>query len=611
VWIPLRTAGDNVFGDGWTSSSAIYPLTILGRRSRGVPPVLASQIILAGLGAEPPTVERTLQYVSAGFDPLLAARGPNPSRQAMLTVWLAATALAMLLVASINVGTLFLARGRRRVRDYAVRMALGATRGQIVRTLMTEALALTAIGGAVGLLAAHWSSGLLRALILPQAADGGPLVDLRVAGFTGLLTLIVALCTSVVPALRSSAVSPASCVRDAPAAVQGAGRKWRFALHTVQAALSASLLVATGLFVRSSFVAQQLELGFDPSSLYAVTAEFPAGSLEPASVDEAFTRMEARVAAAHGVSGATVSSTAPMVSSEISLIYADGAPEDVGGMLEGPFMNVVGRDYLNVTGTALLRGRGIEAAEQAGGALINRSAAARLWPGRDALGRCLRLHSQSAPCTPVVGIVPDVVRNTISDPPAFQVYLPRATHPGRGGLLLFRSTQDAGDVAAFVRPLFTEVFPASATPRVRSIAQVTEAQSALWRSGAWLFTALGALMVLLAAVGLYGSLSYLASTRYYEFGVRIAFGARPHRIALSFVRFGALVTGSGLILGLALLRLGESQLQPLLFETRVFDPWVIGAAFLLLAVVSVAATVRPAFTAARADPMALLRGNAL
>jgi predicted permease len=610
VWIPLLAAGDAAFGEGWTSKSDSYGLTILGRRSPGVDPALAAQIVHAGLNAEPPTPERTHRYLSAGLDPLLAARGPSPSRQAMLTLWLAATALAMLLVASINVGTLFLARGRRRMRDHAVRMALGATRGQIVRTLMVEALALTAAGAALGLLAAHWSSGLLRALILPQAADAGPLVDLRVAGFTGLLTLVVALCTSVVPALRSSAVSPAACVRDAPAAGQGAGRRWRFALHTVQAALSASLLVATGLFMRSSFQAQRLELGFEPSALYVVTAELPEGSMEPAAVDEAFARVEARVEAAPGVSGATVASTAPMVSYEMWSVHADGAPEELGRMLEGPFTNVVGRDYLTVAGTALLRGRGIDAAEQAGGALINRSAAARLWPGRDSLGRCLRLNSRSAPCTPVVGIVQDVVRNSINDPPAFQVYLPRANHPGRGGVLLLRSHREAEDVAALVRPLFSEAFPASATPRVRSIAQVTAAQSALWRSGAWLFTVLGALMVLLAAVGLYGSLSYLASARYYEFGVRIAFGARPHRIALSFVRFGALVTGAGLLGGLVILRLGEGQLQPLLFETQVFDPWVIGAAFLLLAMVSVAATLRPALTAARTDPMALLRGVA-
>ncbi|CAA9366301.1 MAG: hypothetical protein AVDCRST_MAG68-4876 [uncultured Gemmatimonadetes bacterium] len=609
VWVPLRAAGDDAFGEGWTASSDIYPLTVLGRRAPGVDRAVAAQVVIAGLSAEPPSAGRTLQYLSAGFDPLLAARGPNPSRQAMLTVWLAATALAMLLVASINVGTLFLARGRRRVRDHAVRMALGATRGQIVRTLMWEALVLTALGGALGLLAAHLASGMLRALILPQAAGGGALVDLRVAGFTALLTLAVALCTAAIPALRSSAVSPAACVRDAPAAARGPGRKWRFALHTVQAALSASLLVATGLFVRSSFFAQRLDLGFDPSSLYAVTAEFPPGSVAPASLDEAFTRMKARVAAAPGVSGAAVASTAPMISSEISLVYADEAPDDVGGMLEGPFQNVVDRDYLAVTGTALLRGRGIEAAEQAGGALINRSAAARLWRGRDPLGRCLRLRTESAPCTPVVGVVEDVVRSTISDPPAFQVYLPRAAQSGRGRLLLFRSSEDAGDVAALVRPLFAEAFPASAAPRVRSIEQATGAQSALWRSGAVLFTALGALMVLLAAVGLYGSLSYLASARYYEFGVRIAFGARPYRIALSFVRFGVLVTGAGLLAGLALLRLGQPQLQPLLFETRVFDPWVIGSAFLLLVLVSVAATVRPAFTAARADPMALLRGT--
>ncbi|HEX8359466.1 MAG TPA: ABC transporter permease, partial [Longimicrobium sp.] len=609
VWVPLVAAGAHAFGEGWTAKADEYPLTVLGRRAPGVDRAVAAQLVLAGLSAEPLQGGPPFRLLSAGFDPLLEARGPNPSRQAMLTLWLSATALAMLLAASINVGTLFLARGRRRLRDHAVRRALGATRGHIVRALMVEALALTACGGVLGLLAAHWSSALLRALVVPQAADGGPLVDLRVAGFTALLTLAVALCTAVVPALRSSAVSPAACVRDAPAAAGGAGRGWRFALHTVQAALSVSLLVATGLFVRSSFLAQRLDLGFEPASLYAVTTDFPEGGLEPAAMDDAFTRMRARLAASHGVAGATVASTAPMISSEQSLVYADGAPEDIGSALEGPFVNVVGRDYLALLGTSLLRGRGIEEAERTGGALINRSAAARLWPGRDPLGRCLRLDSRSAPCTPVAGVVEDVVRTAIGDPPAFQVYIPRSTHPGRGHLLVFRSGEDADEVAALVRPLFAEAFPAAMTPRVRSIEQATAAQSALWRSGAMLFTALGAVMVLLASVGLYGSLSYLASTRYYELGVRIAFGARPHRIALSFVSFGVRVAAAGLIGGLVLLRLGQSHLQPLLFQTRVFDPWVIGAAFLLLATVSIAAAARPALIAARADPLALLRGS--
>jgi hypothetical protein len=473
----------------------------------------------------------------------------------MLTLWLAATALAILLAASINTATLYLARGRRQSRNLAVCMALGATRGRIVRSLVAEALLLTVLGTLLGLLVAQWTAAALRALVLPGAS------------------------------------------------------RWRFVLHALQAALSAALLVPTGLFLRSSFLAQRLELGFEPRSLYAVTAEHAAGSVPPAVVGQAFAQLRERIAVAPQVVGVSVASTAPMVSSGVALIYADDAPADAAGTLEGPFVAAVDRDYLAVTGTRLVRGRGVEAAEQGGGALVNRSAAARLWPGRDPLGRCLRLGEPGARCMPVVGVTEDAVRHAITDPPGFQVYVPLAADEGGERLLLVRVAGGRTDGAAMLRPFLAEAFPASITPRVRSIERTVASQSALWRSGAALFTALGALMILLAALGLYGSLSYLASARSYDFGVRLAFGARPHSIALSFMRFGLLVTAAGLLVGLALLRIGQPFLQPLLFETSVFDPWVIGLSGLLLGVVAIVATARPALAAARTDPIALLRGG--
>jgi ABC-type antimicrobial peptide transport system permease subunit len=208
---------------------------------------------------------------------------------------------------------------------------------------------------------------------------------------------------------------------------------------------------------------------------------------------------------------------------------------------------------------------------------------------------------------PVVGVTEDVVRGAITDPPAFQVYVPLAAAPGMGSLLLVRASGDAADVPTLLRPLLAGAFPASVTPRVRSIEQATEAQTALWRSGSALFLVLGGVMILLAAVGLYGSLSFLATTRFYEFGVRIAFGAPPASIALGFIRFGVLVSAAGLLLGLGLLRAGQARLQPLLFETDVFQPGVIAAGCLVLVAVSVLATTGPAVRAARTDPLLLLR----
>jgi putative ABC transport system permease protein len=609
AWVPLRLAGERDFGARWTANSAIYPLTLLVRRAAGVDPSVAAQVALAGLAAEPPSDGRTMRYLSARLDPLLAARGPTPTREAMLTLWLAATALAMLLVAGINVASLMLARGRRRARDLAVRRALGATRWHIVRSLLAEALVLSAAGELVGLLLAHWAARALKLLVLPRAGWEGSLVDLRIVAVTGVLALLVAAATTVLPALRSSAVDPATCVRDAPAAHQGGGRAWRFALHTIQAALSAALLVATGLFLRSSVMAQRLELGFQPRSLYVITPEYAPGTVGPAALGEAVARLRERVAALPGVANAAVASNAPMVSSGLALVYADGGPDDVGGVLEGPYVTFADRDYLAATGTRLLRGRGLSAAEQVGGALINQSAGRRLWPGRDALGRCLRLGAESAPCMPVVGITQDVVRDAITDPPAFEVAVPLRAAPTTGTLLLVRAAGEDVDVPGLLRPLLAGAFPAAVTPRIRSVGQVTGAQTALWRSGSVLFLMLGAIMIVLAAVGLYGSLSYLATTRLYEFGVRIAFGARPSSIALGFVGFGAIVTAVGLILGLALLRAGQARLQPLLFDTAVFQPVVIGLAAVVLFVVSLLATAGPALRAAATDPLVLLRGG--
>jgi len=611
AWLPLEWAGRNALGGGWMADAQVYPLSLLARFAPRASPAAAAQRVRAALQSVPGAGEGGPRYLGAELVPLTAAGSARAAGESRLTVWLAVTALAIVLVAALNIGALNLASALGRSRDFAVRMALGATRARIVRLLVGEALILTALGAIAGMAIGLWGSATLANVLLPRASwAGSTLLSGRIVAATLLTAVAVGLGSSLAPALRTAAVDPSTCVRDAPAADRSGGRRWRFVLHAVQACGAAAVLLGAGLFVHSAYVARGLPLGFDPRSLYVVSVKVPPGTEPSPQVVEAYHQLGERLRRTPGVAAVSASGAAPMVNTVATLLVTEqGVVEGSGPTpMDGPFLTRYSGDYFAATGTRLLSGR-MPAESSVDEAVVSRATAAHLWPSRNPLGRCVHLYSPAEPCQQVVGVVEDVVRFSISDRPALQVYLPcRSPCTPENLLLVVRADPRRGVSGMVLHRLLADAFPMGVSARVRAVDDAVREQSAVWRNGEKLFLLLSGLMTLLTALGIYGSLMQWARSRQYEFGVRLALGATPRTIAAAFLRFGVGVTLLGLAGAVAVVHVFRGLIEPVLFRTSVLEPVVVAGTSLLLVAVALAATARPALQAARTDPAVLLRG---
>jgi putative ABC transport system permease protein len=572
AWLPLEWGGGNTLGSRWMADAQVYPLSLLARFGPSASPSAAAPRVRAALQSGAGEGESGLRYLGAELVPLTAAGSARAAGESRLTVWLAVTALAIVLVAALNIGALNLASALGRSRDFAVRMALGATRARIIRLLVGEAVILTALGAIAGMAIGLWGSATLANLILPRASwAADTLLSGRIVGATLLTAAVVGLGSSLAPALRTAAVDPSTCVRDAPAAERSGGRGWRFALHAVQACGAAGVLLGAGLFVHSAYVARTLPLGFDPRRLYVVSVRVPPGTEPSPRVVEAYHQLGERLRRTPGVVAVAASSAAPMVNTVATLLVTEqGVVEGSGpSPMDGPFLTRYSGDYFGATGTRLVTGR-IPADSSVNEAVVSRATAAQLWPSRNPIGRCVHLYSPAEPCRLVVGVVDDVVRFSISDRPALQVYAPcGAGCTPESLLLVVRGDPRHGVSGTALHRMLADAFPTGVSVRVRSVDEVVSEQSAVWRNGEKLFLLLSALMTLLTALGIYGSLMGWAKSREYEFGVRLALGATPRAIAAAFLRFGVGVTLLGLAAAVAVVHAFRGLIEPVLFRTSV------------------------------------------
>jgi predicted permease len=528
---------------------------------------------------------------------------------------LMASAGLVLVIACANLAGALLSRTISRRKEFAIRVALGAGRGRLMRQLLTESVVLAIAGGAAGLLLASLGLGILRTLALPAlppyaklALDGGALA------FTSLLALLTGIAFGVAPALAVTRSDPHDALRDESRGMSEGrhSRRLRGLLVAGQIALCISLLAGAGLLARSLWAMASSPLGFDPDDVLAVAVQLPPRDYATTEARVQFLeRFEERLRTLPGVTSVASTGELPTrVMNRNGILLEGTTPSSSDAM---PFIHYVGvsSGYFETARIPLLSGRTFgpeDRVDRPPTLVISNGMARRFWPAGNALGSRLRMGPDpSAPLMEIVGIVGDVRNDPARSEPEPMMYASNRWDPWGGSTFLVRT---AGDPLALVPAVRREL--AAIDPRVPiDDAMTLRGLLAEGLSGrklpVVLMTAFGALALLLASVGVYAMFAAMATAREREFGVRLALGASPRGIAALVVRQGAMWMAVGLVGGLLGVVIVTRVLAGLLYGVTRYDPLTLGAAVMMLLVCGTVALLVPIRRAARVDPTSVLR----
>jgi predicted permease len=499
-------------------------------------------------------------------------------------------------------------------------VALGASRAAVVRAHLVETMMLAAAGGVGALAITHVLGGLARRALLADIEWTASSVSPRVVAATAVIVVGVSLAVGLLPALGVSRTSPVTAMRQGARDGGGRRRGLRSGLTIVQAALSVLLLVGAGLFVRSLWNAQSLDLGIDTDRVLVVEVSRPALSRIPegAARDAERTRRRLffldvleRVEALPGVERAGVAVGLPFGNRFSMPVRVPGIDELPRVNGTGPGVSAVSDDYFATIGTPILEGRAFTRADRAGAApvsIVSEVMARTVWPGRSPIGECVIVGAAPA-CATIVGVAGNTHRSRLQETPYMHIYLPHGPEQGFGGAVLLVRAERPGDLAESVRRVLAASDSSVTFVRAEVLQARIDPQLQSWRLGSAVFVWSGVLALLVAAVGIYRVLSYLVADRHHEIGVRLALGARAVQVTRLVVGPGLGLSAAGVAAGLCLAALLAPLVEPLLFDHPARDPVVFGGVACVLLAVAAAASLVPAFRANRVDPLEALRAE--
>ena len=519
-------------------------------------------------------------------------------------------AALLLLAACVNVCGLLLARWTARRRELAVRSAIGAGRGRLVRQLITESALLAVAGMVVGLLFARWGLTLVAALTPPELlALTPPRIDARVLAITLILSAATAIGIGMLPGLVMSGGDLTQSLRRAgTGSTRRGARSLGGGLVVVEVGLAVVLLVGSGLLLKSLVQLHRVETGVRPEQVVTgrialSTALHPTAS----SRRQLLERARDEIAAAPGITSVGIVSELPMRGEMNPRLAVDvvGQPEGQ----KSPFAEhvTVSPEYFSALGVRFIAGRtflGGDSLASRGEAIINESLARRYWPDGRAIGGLLRLGRQELT---VVGVVNDVRTTSLDGERHDQLYLPFASGTPRQATFVVRGTLPEAAMLALVREGVRRVSESQVIFDLKPMRQVVSESVAEQRASSMLATAFAAVTFLLAAMGLYGLLAFGVVQRTRELGIRMALGAHRAHVVRSVVHDGVKLAGAGIALGLTVAWLATRLLQSQLFEVAPTDATVFLAAPVLLLLMALVAAAAPAARASRVDPMTALR----
>ncbi len=534
---------------------------------------------------------------------------------------------AVLLIACANVANLLLARASARRKEIAVRLALGASRGRLIRQLLTESIILSLLGGAAGLLIAWWAIDGLKAMppppgALPITPDFA--MDTRVLFFSLALSLLTGIIFGLAPAWRASRPDLVPALKDEALALDERTRRLslRNLLVVAQVALSLVLLIAAGLFLRSFQQAQAIRPGFDAEKLLIAPLNINLLRYTRAQGREFYRQVIERVESLPGVESASLARIVALSGGGSVRGFTLQGQEGQGSQFrnEGGGVtvntrnsvssNVVSLKYFQTMGIASRSGRTFTAQDtedKPAVVIVNEAFERMHYDGADAVGRRLSFSGAQGPWAEIVGVVRDSKYLTLGEEPVPCVYLPLTQNHETGVSLHVRATVDPSSLIAAVRNEVQSLEKNLPVANVRPMIEIIGSSLYAARMGAMLLGVFGALALLLAAIGLYGVMSYVVSRRTRELGIRLALGAQSSDVFKLVLREGMTLVAIGVGLGLAAAMVVTRLLASFLYGISATDGVTFASIPLILALVALVACYLPARRAMKVDPMVALR----
>jgi len=613
LWLPLRPASFETVSGPWETSRGFQWIRLVARLRPGVTTTQAEASATAIARAAVADTRREAQEPRVIVAPLLQSRGPLATAETEITRWLVGVSAVVLLIAIANVANLLLARGTRRRREIAVRLALGISRRRLVAQLVAEGALYGLLGLGAALVLAQWGGHLLRNTLLPGVSwTSGP-INLRVFGVAAVAALLAGLAASLIPAVQATHPDLSEALKVGSTGAGTRRTRTQTVLLVAQASLSVVLLVGAGLFVRSLMAVSNMDLGIDTRRVLAITfQEAPLGATEEATY-QAFARLGERLAAMPTIAHVALASTIPFRTSwseDLSVPGLDSLPRTNDG---GPYINAVGEDFFATMGTQILRGRGFTAADTKGAprvAVVNETMADLIWPGEDAIGKCLKIGGDTVPCADVVGIAENTRRQTLIEDRSMLYYVPvRQEILAELPTVLF--VRPAGDVRAAQAQLRRDLdaIPDLPVYSLRRMSDLYDGQLRSWRLGASMFALFGGLALVVAAIGLYSLMSYSVSQRTQELGIRSALGATRPGLVRMVLWEGFRLVVVGIALGWLVALAAGRAVEPLLYAVKPSNPTVYVVVGATLGIAALVASTFPAIRAARVDPARALRAE--
>ncbi|MGC9946641.1 MAG: ABC transporter permease [Bryobacteraceae bacterium] len=606
IWLPKGV----VFPE--TESRSAHNYLVVGRLKPGAS-LEQAQAQMTAIGAR---LERQYKDSNTGKSVAVTRMRDDMVGNVRVTLYLLLGAVAMvLLIACANVANLLLTKAAARSREIAIRAAVGASRGRIVRQLIVESAVLAAIAGAAGLLLAKWGSDALVALApgnVPRLAESG--IDGWVLAFTLGISVAASLLFGLAPALQISRVDLNEALKRGAtrAVVGGKAGRMRGALVVVEVALSVVLLASAGLLIRSFAALHNVALGFRPEHVLVMESSVPASDdLQSARRATRFYKeLLADLATLPGVSAVGGTRNPPVT------VFSEGSYfiDHVGKLTVNTpqaVLSVVTPGALAALGIPLKRGRDFnegDTYEAPFTAIINEALARKSFPGQDPLGRLIYCGLDSDKIMKIVGVVGDVRQYGPAKEPWPEIVMPYEQHP-RTATALDIVVRAAVPGGALWGPIQRKVRARSAEVPVKftSVEDLLAENTAAPRFRTLLLGLFAGLAISLAMAGLYGVVAYTAGQRAGEIGLRMALGARTSDVLRLILRQGMALTAIGLAVGLIAAVAATRLVASMLFEVKASDPATYIAVAALIGVVSLAASYIPAARAARVDPAAALR----
>lgn len=613
-WVGIsdrRTRWVQVFGrlkPGWTAELAKAPLQGLFTQIRAYETTLPAAKDWSAYSRE--------QFMKGRLVVTSAAMGLSPLRNDFSTplVVLMCMVGLVLLIACANVASLLIARGFMRQRELAVRLSLGASRGRLVRQLLVESLVLSGAGGLAGLLL---SVVLTRGLLALVPSDGRPLLvsaepDLRILGFTFLLTLITGIVFGLVPALRASRQDPWTTLKETVGSIAGAGGSLflRKGLVIAQVALSFLLLFGAGLFVRSLQNLKTTDPGVDLDNLVTFQLQPALSGYDDERGQQFYDALLERLRSTPGIKSAGRAAVSILSGDEWdSTTSVEGHKSKDGEDMQA-FMNAVSPGYFGTMGIAILDGRDftrMDAKDDPKVAIVNRKFTEHFFPGQSAIGR--RLGRGDGPDTKldveIVGVVADSLYEGPREGVRRQVFIP---HWGKGNSAFYVRTRSASESAyALVREQVSRLDASMPVYAIKTLEGQLDETLLTDRLIALLSAGFGLLATLLASVGLYGVMAFVVVRRRKELGIRLALGAQPGAVIWMVMKEVLMLLAIGLAVGIPAALGAGRFVSSQLYGIQPWDPSIAIATTALLTMVSAVAGLIPAHKASRIDPILALR----